>query len=76
MCPTAAAERGGEKIVKRIQRWLTAILDSERGQDMVEYAMIILLISIPIVLVGFALLPAFEAWATDLGSCVADKATC
>ncbi len=66
MCPTAAAERGGEKIVKRIQRWLVSILDGERGQDMVEYAMIVLTISVPIVLVGFALLPAFEAWANQV----------
>ncbi len=65
-------------MVERIQRWLISILDGERGQDMVEYALITVVISVTIVLAALvADIPgAFNAWATDLGSCVADWATC
>ncbi len=51
---------------------------SERGQDMVEYAMVTVVISVAVVLATLlADLPgALNVWATDLGSCVADGATC
>jgi Flp pilus assembly pilin Flp len=45
---------------------------------MVEYAMITVVISVAVVLATLlADLPgALNVWATDLGSCVADSATC
>jgi Flp pilus assembly pilin Flp len=58
--------------VERLKRWLIKIATGQRGQDMVEYAMIVLLISVPIVLVGFALLPAFEAWANQVVAALAN----
>ena len=47
--------------------WLTDLLRSERGQDMVEYALITVVISVVIVTAVVALLaPGFRAWANDL----------
>ena len=47
--------------------WLKGLLRSERGQDMVEYALITVVISVAIVLATIGILnPAFTAWATDL----------
>ena len=51
--------------------WLTSLLKSERGQDMVEYALITVIISVAVVLATiFILEPAFTTWATDLASCI------
>jgi Flp pilus assembly pilin Flp len=51
--------------------WLTDLFRSERGQDMVEYALITVVISVAIVLAAiFVLSPAFTKWATDLASCI------
>ena len=51
--------------------WLTSLLRSERGQDMVEYALITVIISVVIVLATIFLLePAFTTWAEDLASCI------
>ncbi len=51
--------------------WLTNLLRSERGQDMVEYALIVAVISIVIVIATIALLaPAFETWATTVADCI------
>ncbi len=47
--------------------WLQNLLRNERGQDMVEYALITVLISVAIVLAAILILePAFTAWAKDL----------
>ncbi len=47
--------------------WLTDLLRSERGQDMVEYALITVVISVAIVLVTIGVLEgAFTNWANDL----------
>ncbi len=64
--------------MERLKRWLIRIAAGERGQDMVEYAMVTMFISVAVVLAALvANVPgAFGAWATDLGSCVADSATC
>ena len=51
--------------------WLKDLLRSERGQDMVEYALITVVISVAIVLVAIGVLaPAFTSWAADLASCI------
>ncbi|TET95249.1 MAG: Flp family type IVb pilin [Dehalococcoidia bacterium] len=51
--------------------WLKDLLRSERGQDMVEYALITVIISVAIVLATiFILGTAFTTWATDLASCI------
>jgi len=46
---------------------ILALLHREEGQDMIEYALIAAVISIPIVLVAIGLLtPAFQNWAGDV----------
>ncbi len=51
--------------------WLKGLVRSEHGQDMVEYALITVIVSVAIVLavIGFLLGP-FQQWATDLGACI------
>ncbi len=57
--------------------WLNGLLRGERGQDMVEYALIIAVISIVIVLaVMLAIGPAFETWASGVAGCITDPANC
>ena len=63
---------------------LKGLLRNERGQDMVEYALITVLISVAVVLAAiFILEPAFATWAgnladciTGLGSCIPTPTTC
>ncbi len=51
--------------------WLTDLLKSERGQDMVEYALITVLISVAIVIATLLILPgAFTSWANDIQTCI------
>jgi Flp pilus assembly pilin Flp len=53
--------------MSKLYTWLKDLLRSERGQDMVEYALITVVISVAIVLAVIALLePGFQAWANDL----------
>lgn len=57
--------------------WLNGLLKSERGQDMVEYALITAVISIVVVLATIALIgPAFEAWAGTVAACIEVPTTC
>ncbi len=51
--------------------WLNGLLRNERGQDMVEYALITAVISIAIIvlLIGF-LTPAFTPWAEGVRDCI------
>ncbi len=51
--------------------WLKDLLRVERGQDMVEYALITVIISVAVVLATiFILEPAFRIWANDLAACI------
>ncbi len=53
--------------------WLKDLLGSERGQDMVEYALITAVLSIVIVLATMAIIgPAFTTWAGEIKSCITD----
>ena len=55
--------------------WLTSLLKSERGQDMVEYALITVIISVAIVLATIlALGPAFKVWADAVAACISSPA--
>ncbi len=55
----------------KLYTWLKDLLRSERGQDMVEYALITVLISAVIVLAAMVLLEtAFSAWAGDVAGCI------
>ena len=55
----------------KLYTWLKGLLRSERGQDMVEYALITVVISVAIVLATIGILEgAFEAWAQDLEACI------
>ena len=57
--------------------WLNGLLKSERGQDMVEYALITAVISIVIVLATiFAIGPAFETWADAVAACIELPSAC
>ena len=50
-------------MLKKLLAWFR----DEKGQDMIEYALIAAVISIPIVLVAIGLLtPAFQNWAGDV----------
>ena len=61
----------------KLYTWLTGLLRSERGQDMVEYALITVVISVAIVLATIALLsPAFTQWASDLAACITAGSAC
>jgi Flp pilus assembly pilin Flp len=56
--------------------WVKDLLRSERGQDMVEYALITAVISIVVVLATIFLLgPAFDTWATKIATCITDPGT-
>ncbi len=51
--------------------WLKDLLRNERGQDMVEYALITVLVSVAIVLAVIAILPgAFKTWADAVEACI------
>ncbi len=55
----------------KLYTWLKGLLRNESGQDMVEYALITVIISVAVVLATiFILEPAFTSWATDLASCI------
>ena len=57
--------------------WLTGLLRNERGQDMVEYALITAVISIAIVVATIAILgPAFTDWANGVKACIQTPSTC
>ncbi len=57
--------------------WLKDLLSSERGQDMVEYALITAVISIAIIVAVIAILgPAFTTWANAVEDCIATPSTC
>ncbi len=61
----------------KIYVWLTSLLKSERGQDMVEYALITAVISIAIIVAVIAILgPAFGVWATAVEKCIATPSVC
>ena len=47
------------------------LLRSERGQDMVEYALITVIVSVAVVIATIGILgPAFETWAGDIEACI------
>ena len=55
--------------MSKLYVWLKGLLSSEDGQDMVEYALITVLISVAIVIAAIGILePAFTTWATNLAS--------
>ncbi len=57
--------------------WLKDVLQSERGQDMVEYALITAVISIAIIVAVIAILgPAFETWALAVEGCIEAPSAC
>jgi len=57
--------------------WLKDLLRSERGQDMVEYALITVVISAAIVLATILVLgPAFTTWAESVKACITAPSSC
>ena len=60
----------------KLYTWLKDLLRSERGQDMVEYALITVIISVAIVLATIGILgPAFGTWAGDIKDCITAPGT-
>jgi len=57
--------------------WMQDLLrNDERGQDMVEYALITVIVSVAIVLAVLAILPgAFTAWANTIKACITAPST-
>ena len=50
---------------------------SERGQDMVEYALITVIISVAVVLaITLILEPAFTTWANTVANCITSPGSC
>jgi len=59
-------------MLKKLLAWFR----DEKGQDMIEYALIAAVISIPIVLVAVGLLsPAFANWAGDVATKIGGSVT-
>jgi Flp pilus assembly pilin Flp len=57
--------------VARLKGWLIKIAAGEGGQDMVEYAMLTMFISVAIVMVTLGMLsPAFGTWADELAATI------
>ncbi len=57
--------------------WLNGLLRNERGQDMVEYALITAVISIAIIVAVIAILgPAFTSWAESVEACIEVPKSC
>ncbi len=57
----------------KLYTWLKDLVRSERGQDMVEYALITVLISVAIVVATLLILPgAFTDWANAIEGCISD----
>ncbi len=56
--------------MERIKRWLIRDLENECGQDMVEYALIVAIISMPIVLAVIVIPPAFTTWAEQVAGVI------
>jgi len=55
--------------MSKLYVWFKGLLSNEGGQDMVEYALITVLISLAIVVVSIGVLsPAFSDWATNLAA--------
>ncbi len=61
----------------KLYTWMKDLLRSERGQDMVEYALITVIISVAVVLATiFILEPAFTTWATSVKTCIELPSSC
>ena len=61
----------------KLYNWMKGLLRVERGQDMVEYALITVVISAAIVLATILILePAFENWANSLAACITALGGC
>ncbi len=56
--------------MERFERWLIRVLKNERGQDMVEYALVITTISVPIVLAAIVIPPVFTTWAEQVAGVI------
>ncbi len=63
--------------MERLKGWVARIAASERGQDMVEYALISTFLAAAIVVVTVGLLsPGFTTWAESVAGCIRDIGSC
>ncbi len=57
--------------------WLNGLLRNERGQDLVEYALITAVVSIAVIVLIMAIIgPAFETWANSVEACIEAPSSC
>ncbi len=57
--------------------WLNGLLRNERGQDLVEYALITAVVSIAIIVLVMGIIgPAFETWAESVEACIEAPSSC
>ena len=56
--------------MERFERWFIRDLETECGQDMVEYALVITTISVPIVLAAIVISPAITSWAQQVADTI------
>jgi Flp pilus assembly pilin Flp len=63
--------------VDSLWRWLAAVLPGQRGQDLVEYALLTIVLSLAIVgaVAAVHLEDSFATWASDVYDCI-DSADC
>jgi Flp pilus assembly pilin Flp len=58
----------------KLYTWITNLIRSERGQDLVEYALVTVLISAAIIgiVAASGLVDAFGTWADTMATCILD----
>jgi Flp pilus assembly pilin Flp len=58
----------------KLYTWITNLIRSERGQDLVEYALVTVVVSAAIIAVVAAsgLVDAFGSWADTMADCILD----
>ena len=60
--------------MSKLYIWLTDLMRGEKGQDMIEYALIASVIGIVIVLATATILePAFTTWANRVQTCIVNS---
>ena len=61
----------------KLYTFLKGLLRNERGQDLVEYALITAVISIAIIVAVMLIIgPAFTTWANSVEACIETPSAC
>jgi Flp pilus assembly pilin Flp len=59
-------------VVETVRTYLWRFLSSEAGQDLVEYALVTMFVSVAVVIAAAAtgMVPAFTEWGNNIGNCL------